>query len=395
MLEGIQIQNFKAFRELVLPLRPLTLLTGLNGMGKSTVIQALLLLRQSYDKWPLLEGESSRHFTHSGLDSLFPLVLNGSLIQLGTNQDVLCRHVDQNFISIALQMSSTGSSISSLDFHFEFIESEQYYALDPSVFEFVQWGQWSLAQYVPLFGSNFQYLQAERMGPRTTFDIPTQTRSIVNTLGTRGEYAAHFLNYWSLRADKPLVVQEGIKHPNSDSSTLNTQVTAWMSEISPDTKIETQPIEGTDLIRLRFGFGDSDYFRPTNVGFGLTYTLPVVIALVSAQPGSLILVENPEAHLHPKGQAQLGNLIARAADAGAQVILETHSDHILNGIRIAVRNGFIEAKDVALHYFQRASSEKENTLSEVISPIIDKNGKLSIRPEGFFDEFDRALDELL
>jgi len=101
MLEVLKIENFKAFRRLEVSLRPLTLLAGVNGVGKSTVIQSLLLLRQSYASWPRLEGEMARVFLN--VPQLFPLVLNGNLIQLGSFQDVLSRNAEELTISIALQ----------------------------------------------------------------------------------------------------------------------------------------------------------------------------------------------------------------------------------------------------------------------------------------------------
>src|SRR5438046_1441121 len=81
----------------------------------------------------------------------------------------------------------------------------------------------------------------------------------------------------------------------------------------------------------------SSEYRPTNVGFGITYALPIVVSILSARPGSLVIIENPEAHLHPRGQVRMGELLSLASTAGIQVLIETHSDHVLNGIRLAVR----------------------------------------------------------
>jgi len=385
MLEVLKIENFKAFRRLEVSLRPLTLLAGVNGVGKSTVIQSLLLLRQSYASWPRLEGEMARVFLN--VPQLFPLVLNGNLIQLGSFQDVLSRNAEELTISIALQ--DNNAPVGLIPFRFD------GNTLDSSVLEFVQSGIWELSQYFSVFQPEFQYLQAERLGPRTTFDASSQRDTVGNTLGTRGEYTADFLSRAGSRSvGSPLVVQDALKHPTSESSTLNAQVTAWMGEISPEAKLETQPIEDTDLIRLRFGFGDSDYFRPINVGFGLTYTLPIVTALVAAQPGTLILLENPEAHLHPRGQLKVGELIARAVSAGAQVILETHSDHILNAIRLAVKRQDIPLRhdQVQICFFQRPG---RGLPVEMITPQLDADGRFDEWPTGFFDEFGNVLLDLL
>ena len=77
------------------------------------------------------------------------------------------------------------------------------------------------------------------------------------------------------------------------------------------------------------------------------------MALLSAKRGTLVLLENPEAHLHPQGQVRIGELIARTAASGVQILVETHSDHVLNGIRLAVHAGKIEPDQVKLQYFKR------------------------------------------
>jgi len=90
----------------------------------------------------------------------------------------------------------------------------------------------------------------------------------------------------------------------------------------------------------------------------------------------------------------MGELISRAAAAGAQVVVETHSDHVLNGVRVAVHGGIIEPESVALHYFTRVE-EEGRVHSSVESPVIDRNGRLDKWPEGFFDEWDKSLERLL
>lgn len=130
--------------------------------------------------------------------------------------------------------------------------------------------------------------------------------------------------------------------------------------------------------------------RPTNVGFGLTYALPIVVACLTAGPGSLILLENPEAHLHPRGQSRMASLIAAAASAGAQLVVETHSDHVLDGTRLAVKQGRLAAEDTAVHFFRGNGAGVE-----IITPTVAEDGSLSEWPEGFFDESDHTLDQLL
>jgi predicted ATPase len=116
--------------------------------------------------------------------------------------------------------------------------------------------------------------------------------------------------------------------------------------------------------------------------------------LLGSRSGSLLLLENPEAHLHPRGQAKLGELLARAASGGVQVIVESHSDHVLNGIRIAVRDGILAAEDAAIHFFAR-DPDATGVRSKVTQMRVDRDGRIDKWPEGFFDEWDRALEKLL
>jgi predicted ATPase len=108
----------------------------------------------------------------------------------------------------------------------------------------------------------------------------------------------------------------------------------------------------------------------------------------------LIIIEHPEGHLHPSGQTKIGKLIALAASIGIQVVIETHSDHILNAIRLSVHGGFIKPDDVQLNYFQRREKQKQ-VVTEVISPRIDRNGRIDRWPDGFFDEIENSLTILL
>ena len=167
-----------------------------------------------------------------------------------------------------------------------------------------------------------------------------------------------------------------------------------MGEVSPGTRLEIQSNPTLDLVSLQYSYGLSNPYRATNVGFGITYTLPIVVAVLSSVPGTLILIENPEAHLHPKGQAKIGELLALAASSGVQVVIETHSDHLLNGIRRAVHDSKLDPKDVQLHYFYR-EEENVQSVTQVLSPHMDADGRIDKWPEGFFDQAEKDLLELL
>jgi len=117
---------------------------------------------------------------------------------------------------------------------------------------------------------------------------------------------------------------------------------------------------------------DTDFHRPIHVGFGLTQVFPILVAVLSAPPGDILLIENPEVHLHPAGQALMGQFLADVARAGVQVILETHSDHVLNGIRRPVKAERLAAERVAIHFFRPRSAGE----TQVFSPVLDGSGNI-------------------
>lgn len=372
MLDALTLHNFKAFQAQKLEFKPLTLLTGLNGVGKSTVIQALLLLRQSY----LDQVLNRDHTRNSGL------VLNGDLVHMGTGFDLLNERAAEDLIQFSLAADRLGQ----VAWTFAYDRSTDVLAHKATDNEYI-----GSIYDTALFTDNFHYLQAERIGPRRFFDMADHLVRQRRQIGVGGQFAVHFLE---LYANQDVLPE--MNHPASQDNTLRAQVEAWMAEISPGTQIDIDPLQNMDLVRLAFGFkggtGDVRFFRPTNVGFGITYTLPVLVAILSSQPGGLVLLENPEAHIHPRGQAQIGNLLARAAAAGVQLIVETHSDHILNGIRIAAREGIVDPDHVALHFFQRSANSMQ---TKIVTPKLDKDGRIDQWPEHFFDEYGKSLRHLI
>ncbi|MFE3383096.1 AAA family ATPase, partial [Streptomyces anulatus] len=228
--------------------------------------------------------------------------------------------------------------------------------------------------------------------PAVTYPRSRQEAIDRGFLGVRGEHTVNYLRHFTERE-----VPEGpLRHPGAVSPQLLDQTVAWMQELCPGVNLQASSIEGTDFVRLSYGFGGTAGInatrrrRPTNVGFGLTYALPIVVACLTATPGSLILLENPEAHLHPKGQSRMAALISAAAATGAQMIVETHSDHVLNGVRLAVKRGDMQPDEALIHFFRG-----NGTGAEVISPRVDEDGMLAQWPEGFFDEWENSLDQLL
>ncbi|ARQ68078.1 hypothetical protein CAG99_03825 [Streptomyces marincola] len=373
MIDRLTLVNFKAFRRLELPLGPLTLLTGLNSSGKSSVLQALALLRQSFEN------------TRSA-GSARGLLLNGDLVELGSARDVL--HDDFGPADDLLDADTpVVGLVAEAGRAFRFVGLYDPEEPDEDLMET------RVPRPLPEFlALPFQYLHADRITPAVTYPRSRQVAIDREFLGVRGEHTVNYLRHYGEREvpDGPL------RHSGASSPQLRDQTVAWMQELCPGVNLQASAIEGTDSVRLSYGFGGtaginaSRRRRPTNVGFGLTYALPIVVACLTAVPGSLILLENPEAHLHPKGQSRMAALIAAGAACGAQLVVETHSDHVLNGVRLAVKRGILRPDDTVIHFFRGDGSG-----AEVISPRVDKDGMLAQWPEGFFDEWENSLDQLL
>lgn len=194
------------------------------------------------------------------------------------------------------------------------------------------------------------------------------------------------------------ISNSGLIRGHADDNSLSLQVQAWMDLISPGvTPIITINLQNrTAELGYEFiqGTNKTMTYRSVNVGFGITYVLPIIVTLLSAQAGDLVFLENPEAHIHPKGQRYLGELIARAAPGGAQIVLETHSDHILNGVRIAARKDMLDVADTTLVYFTANGRESGDYKHHILLPKLLQNGQIDQWPEGFFDEWDNSLLEL-
>ncbi|MEX1363435.1 MAG: DUF3696 domain-containing protein [Nannocystaceae bacterium] len=375
MLREVTLESFKCFEHLELPLAPLTLLSGTNSGGKSTVIQALALLAQNFE---------SREWAHD-------LLLDGPDLALGTVADVLNRS--------GRRMMAIGCASERQRLKWTF-EADDRASMSVPLAEVAidgvrvdDLGEGPLRWLLPADLApesevvaalrRLSWLTAERVGPREVLPLLDPERH--QRVGPRGENTAGLLHWF---VDETVIDELCIE---GEPSLLFHQVRAHMQRFFTSFDMRVAPVEGVSAITLRLRTDPKNEFhRPQNVGFGLTQLLPVIVAVLHARRGDVLVIENPEVHLHPRAQQDIGGLLCQAASAGIQVIVESHSDHVLNGIRLSVKNGAIAAKDVALHFFS-----PQNGDGGPVSPRIDEDGRLDAWPSGFFDQFDDALTKLL
>ncbi|RKR43616.1 DUF3696 domain-containing protein [Paraburkholderia sp. BL17N1] len=390
-ITSLHIENLKCFASLRLRLGALTLLTGFNAAGKSTAVQSLLLLAQA-----MRDG---------GLERVVPL--NGDLVQLGSPGEALHDGGGKE-LTVGVE-----SDMANIDWTLSADDRSYGHALAMSKID-CSWsadGSTARATFEAATIANLMHLapadvsepltklretvaetlfiSAVRDGASDTYPVP-QTPNLINAdVGVHGQYAA----WWFERSsDEP--IETARVNPSDPVNTLRRQVNAWAGQIFPGAQANAARIPKTQLVQLEFRNRETDNWRrPANIGYGLTYAFPIIVAGLLAKNGQVIVVDSPEAHLHPLGQSQMGLFLATIAASGVQVIVETHSDHVLNGVRLAVKNGKLAHDEAVVHFFNprpRDSSEA----AHVFSPLLDRQGNVSDWPTGFFDQAEKDLAAL-
>ena len=370
----------------------------MNGRGKSTLLQSLLLFAQSMAK----------------NNTIARLLLSGSLVNIGTFNDVVNIYSRKQKFGLKIQdgkelLSSTYGrdddnptmaaltdlkvndqsyfSENSIDtFNKNSIDNLDKNSIDVSKSDM---GSNSLSmdeaesqrglgvidksniKMLTTF-EHIKYVSADRIGPREYMDRKPIDN---NYLGVKGENLFQVIE--------------------THDSNFVEEVREALDEVLGGASVRIETSEQKSIIRLYLdSVNGSAGFKPMNVGFGYSYVLPVITALLLAENDDVLIVENPEAHLHPAAQARMASLIVKVAhEKNLQIFLETHSDHVINGLRIAVKNGQMDCHDVNVLHFHR---ETESTKTPVFEQIkMDVQGNMSNYPDEFMDEWTKQLLQLV
>lgn len=386
MITRIDLYHFKCFSLLKLPLAPLTLLSGTNASGKSSVLQALAVLHQT-----IREHQWSTR-----------LMLNGLTVRLGTVADVVDQVEGRTSLGIGLWDGEEeyqwnfegGRTEMSMEVDRVRVRGKTLtsptlmYQLLPILDQLLPAGPGGRSLTTRPGGRSLMtrlrglsYLTAERLGPRDHY--PLEDPQLTPVVGPAGEHAVSVLLSGE---DSP--VPEALALEGTPPTRLR-QVEARMAGFFPGCQLTIEAIPHASAVRLGVRTSqDTRFHRPGHTGFGLTQVLPIVVAALSSESNGLLLIENPEVHLHPAGQANMGEFLAEVGASGVQVLLETHSDHVLNGVRRAVKEGKLQPEQVALHFFR----PRADGGTQVESPSLDADGNIDVWPEGFFDQFDRDMN---
>ena len=366
MIDNITLEGFKCFcDETVIPLSQITIMYGKNGRGKSSVAQSLLLISQ----------------TMIAYNSLGNLLLAGDFVDLGTFDDVKnnISNSDDFKINIRTAFDCVDMSFARYPNKPQLAKLNRFIVNGVDQFDVKSdiKGEKETKSKLPGSTSDvnmlqnlklIQYVAAGRLGPVNS--VPRRDSLTEDWIGVNGENVINVLS--------------------NQNSNFIVNVQKALSNVLSGATIKINN-EATDRIELFLNSHDgSETFKPVNVGFGYSYVLPVIVAALMAKKESLLIVENPEAHLHPAAQSRLMKfLIETAKEKKLQLIIESHSDHVVNGMRIAMKEGLLSPKDGHIVYF----SDEEDDQIQVITS--DVNGTLSDYPDDFMDEWTSQMLKLV
>lgn len=351
---NLSIEGYKCFKEnTTFEFNNITLLTGSNSAGKSSVIQSLLLLKK------ISQGSISEQYPWIDID------LNDSnyALELGTYDDIKTRSDNdyESFFNSEPTDISFGLNEGTADIK---LEDNTNAERNVKVYS----DEMSVESFKKNLNSGFVYLNAERMSPHYEY----KNKDYADFCDCHGENTGNVIQ--KHENDNCSIARA---YSNSDKNKWSIELDKWIDYIFPGVAVEIIP-SGGDQYQVKM-LGNA----ATNVGFGITYALPILVSGLTVPEGGLLIVENPEAHLHAKAQSNMGYFLARMAAAGVRVIIETHSEHIVNGIRRMIVEGKTEMshEDMTIYFFQNYNGEKD-----IMEITMDEFGNLSDFPEDFFDQ---------
>jgi len=365
MIRNISLQNFKCFKnKTTFPISKINLLTGINGRGKSSFLHSILLFFQSFDK-----GSTDK------------LRLNGSCIELGNVDDLKNSETPMmNDVVVGFaydnQLEEIGKNAAiGTEFHLSEDSSDDFNLLISKIIKKnLKTKRLHKNDITPL--SKVHYIAADRLGPLKYHD-KVNFGGFIN-VGSKGQFTINVLAKF-----ENAVVDDNL-YMGNDAKTLLQQTEEWLNFVFEGAKITIRGKERESNVYyiLLNTKSTKERFKPSNIGFGYTYILPVIVSGLIAKKNEILIVENPEAHLHPKAQSRITEFLARVASCGVQVFIESHSEHILNGIRIAMLRNDIKLKpdDVSILYFQ------ENADVPFVKLNLLEDGSIDNWVEGFFDQ---------
>lgn len=352
MIKKLTVDNLKSIDHVELECSNLNVLVGTNSSGKSTVLQALLLFAQSISA---KQG------------------LSGDFVSIGTYDESKCIYSGKQNIEISI-ISDRGDAAAIC-----YIKLDKGYRLEGRSKDESSLNK--VASYFDIEQRKIQYLSCHRIGPQNLYK---KNMNIMEDIGTDGTYAISYLN---THATDP--IDEKLCKTTQDYTLLG-QVNWWLKYIV-DTEISTEEIVGADMIKASYSTDGGVKIRPQNVGSGISYIVSVIITCLAAPENSIIVLENPEIHLHPTAQSKVCDFLCFISKQNRQLFVETHSDHIFNGFRAGIATGNIRKEDVNIYFV--SLGEGHTTNMELVD--VGRFGKINNQRKDLFDQFDIDMNKMI
>ena len=395
----LAVSGFKSIaEECEIDIRPLTILAGANSSGKSSIMQPLLMLKQTlevpYDPGPLLIDGPNVQFT-SAVQFLSKLIGEKEAdcfhIQIETDKSHSMRTTFRNRqsgIELA-EMTTEGKSEANRPWPpnmtlYPDMPIEEIKLLDDQDpvskdFDVVrrsrcflrlesQDGYRSLDLTANLESNIFDSIHLPRLrgNLERTYKL---TSTGPRYPGTFENYVASIIHEWQETTDKRLETLANALHTLGLTDRVGTEK---IDDTGIELRVDRFPYDST---------GKLDMVNIVDVGIGVSQVLPVLVALIGAEPGQLVYIEQPELHLHPSAQVELAHMLADAAQRGVRIVAETHSALLLLRVQTLVAEGCLSPDLVKLHWFTR----DKNGTTQVNSADLDEAGAYGDWPEDFDD----------
>ena len=412
LIEEIRVQGYKSLVDATLHVRPLTLLAGTNSSGKSSIMQPLLLIKQTMEApyQPagalVLDGAHVQAETAGELVSVltdgngFSIRIDGKNIRMNTTQPV---YIEVNYVrdnstfiiksqksitdkkenqSVDLMSNSTEKNISKTlltairkslgESELSTVRTEVINGFLGIIYTSTEGDERKVGNSYRLEKTlaSLMHIPGLRGAPRRTY---TATLFQIQIKGTFDLYVAGTVSQWQQQQDteKLAKLNDYLRRLGLTDSVMAKVKNANEVELS----VSRLPAGSKGKPRK------ADMVNIADVGIGVSQVLPILVALIAAQEGQIVYVEQPELHLHPRAQVVMAELLAEAANRGVRVIVETHSSLLLLTVQTMVAEAKIKPEDVALHWFSRDS--KGATTVRYEQP--DENGAYGEWPEDFGD----------
>lgn len=382
MIKTIKIDRFKSLHHTPeLSMGRVTLLTGANGNGKSSLCQVLLTLSQSWRR--------------GMMENLLP---NGAWKELGSFNDIVYSFDNKKTIDIRITTDAEREN----DFELIYVQSHENETLGEL--------QSVRVNGKPITDEEISSDTEEGLESDEGDDKETEIR-----LGSIRDYPSllalermYYIAAERKAAPSYQPIDETTSHnyvAPDGSNVLNVlwknreqgsveKVQSLLRRVLDGGHIDLDKV-GDNLVLKINSAGDSQLYQPVNVGFGYGYILSLLASIVLAPSGSFIIVENPEAHLHPSAQARLMNeLIKTARECDIQLIVETHSDHVLNTALRAVKEEQIAVEDMKILFFSKSQDGEGRHESRVQNLVVNQLGHIINPPKQFFEQYSQDLRAL-